>query len=268
MLAGFTADLNRQIDRVPAGRDIPPEMTFRQWCDRLAAEGLKVDGKPFRLDNRRSLWAIYDAIPSTPEAAYQQMMVIQKAAQMGLTVWEMLACIYMARKFSPATCGFYLPDMPLAGYVSRERWLPVVRSIPNLYRELTIDEGPAGKSRSKGEKRPDPAHRRRRVPVPLDVRQGDHRVLPDGRAGFRRGQGMQVDDIDRTRERLSASNIRYTMAVSTAAAERRHQLVRWARSRNSTRAARTAASTWSCHRCGRTAWLSTAMRIATATAAR
>ena len=56
MLAGFTADLNRQIDRVPAGRDIPPEMTFRQWCDRLAAEGLKVDGKPFRLDNRRSLF--------------------------------------------------------------------------------------------------------------------------------------------------------------------------------------------------------------------
>jgi hypothetical protein len=217
MLAGFTADLNRQIDRVPAGRDIPPEMTFRQWCDRLADEGLKVDGKPFRLDNRRSLWAIYDAIPSTPEAAYQQMMVIQKAAQMGLTVWEMLACIYMARKFSPATCGFYLPDMPLAGYVSRERWLPVVRSIPNLYRELTIDEGPAGKSRSKGEGNV------------LTRRIGDAVFLflwtsgkvttesyPMDVLAFDEVQGMQVDDIDRTRERLSASNIRYTMAVSTA----------------------------------------------------
>ena len=217
MLSGFLADLNKQIDRTPVARDIPPDMTFRQWCERLAAAGLKVDGKPFRLDNRRSLWAIYDAVPSTPEAAYQRMMVIQKAAQMGLTVWELLACIYMARKFSPATCGFYLPDMPLAGYVSRERWLPLVRSIPTLYRELTIDEGPAGKSRSKGEGN---VLTRRIADAVFLFLWTSGKVTtesyPMDILAFDEVQGMKTDDIDRTRERLSASHIRYTMAVSTA----------------------------------------------------
>jgi hypothetical protein len=217
MLSGFLADLNKQIDRTPVARDIPPDMTFRQWCDRLAAAGLKVDGKPFRLDNRRSLWAIYDAVPSTPEDAYQRMMVIQKAAQMGLTVWELLACIYMARKFSPATCGFYLPDMPLAGYVSRERWLPLVRSIPSLYRDLTIDDGPAGKSRSKGEGN---VLTRRIADAVFLFLWTSGKVTtesyPMDILAFDEVQGMMVDDIDRTRERLSASHIRYTMAVSTA----------------------------------------------------
>ena len=42
---------------------IPAEMTFRQWCESLAGQGLKVDGHPFTLSNRQALWEIYDQRP-------------------------------------------------------------------------------------------------------------------------------------------------------------------------------------------------------------
>ena len=44
---------------------IPPEMTFLQWVDRLTANGLRVDGNPFSLEDRPALREIYAAIPST-----------------------------------------------------------------------------------------------------------------------------------------------------------------------------------------------------------
>lgn len=57
---------------------IPDDMTFRQWCERLGDNGMKMDGKPFKLDNRPALIPIYDAIPSTREGAKERILVIQK----------------------------------------------------------------------------------------------------------------------------------------------------------------------------------------------
>jgi len=82
---------------------IPEDMTFLQWCQKLAASGMKVDGKPFRLDNRPALVPIYEAIPTTRAEAFRKILVIQKATQLGLTVWEVLANIYMAVKWGPVT---------------------------------------------------------------------------------------------------------------------------------------------------------------------
>ena len=69
--------------------------------------GLRIDGKPFSLADRPAIAGIYDLVPSTREAAQGRRLVLMKSAQVGFTVFEMLAAIYLALKPSPWTVGFY-----------------------------------------------------------------------------------------------------------------------------------------------------------------
>lgn len=115
---------------------IPEAMGFLEWCEDLAAKGLKIDGRPFRLDNRPALRPIYDAIPTTRQQAYGKTLVIQKATQLGLTVWEVLADLYMAKKWSPVNIGMFLPDQNTAAFKSERRFMPIIRSSPQLLSEL------------------------------------------------------------------------------------------------------------------------------------
>lgn len=57
---------------------IPPEMTLREWCEDLAAKGLKIDRKPFSLVDRPALISIYDAIPCTREEAAKRTPALTK----------------------------------------------------------------------------------------------------------------------------------------------------------------------------------------------
>ena len=126
----------KRLSAVPVS-PIPAEMTFRQWCDSLAEQGLKVDGHAFSLANRPALWEIYDQIPTTVEEAFNQTLVIMKGSQMGLTVFEQLADLYMAVKFAPCKVLMYLPDRSMAADKSAQRFLPIIRTIPSLYSYLT-----------------------------------------------------------------------------------------------------------------------------------
>lgn len=126
-----------RIEAVGLMSSIPDDMTFRQWCEKLASEGMKVDGKPFRLDNRPALVPVYDAIPTTKEEAFKRILVIQKATQLGLTVWEVLANIYMAIKWGPVTIGMFMPDQATASYKSEHRFMRIVRSVPQIYQAMT-----------------------------------------------------------------------------------------------------------------------------------
>ncbi len=116
---------------------IPGGMSFRAWCQELANRGMKVDQKPFNLEDRPALVPIYDAIPTTREEAFNRFLIVQKATQLGLTVWEVLADIYMALKWSPVNIGLFLPDQALASFKSDRRFMPLVRSVPELLRFLT-----------------------------------------------------------------------------------------------------------------------------------
>lgn len=116
---------------------IPAEMTFLAWCEDLAAKGLKVDAHPFTLADRPSLLQLYKAIPTTRDEATRRTIALMKGAQLGATVWEMLANLYMAIKFEPAVIGMFLPDQALAADKSKRRFPPVVRSIPEVHRKLT-----------------------------------------------------------------------------------------------------------------------------------
>jgi hypothetical protein len=69
------------------------DKTFLQWCTWLSSEGMQVDGKLFSLAERPALLPVYAAIPSTREEAQGLTITIMKGAQIGLTVWEVLAVI-------------------------------------------------------------------------------------------------------------------------------------------------------------------------------
>ena len=188
---------------------IAPETTFVQWCEELAAQGLLVDGHLFRLDNRPALRWIYEQIPSTQEEAHKKTLILQKSAQVGFTVMEVLAALYMGIKFTPSQIGMYLPDRTLAGVKSSERFMPVLRTIPSAYKLLMDSVGfgegnilirNVGKSRfyflwTSGAMTES---------VPLDI------------VSFDEVQEMTIGEMEKTKERMSASKIRYTMMGSTA----------------------------------------------------
>ena len=193
-------------------RLIKPGETFVQWCERLEETGLLVDGKPFTLSNRPAMRFIYELIPSTVTEAFDRVDVIMKCTQVGFTIFEMLAMIYMALRFSPAKIGMFMPGRDLAGGKSSERFLPIIRTMPDVYSLITDEK--AGKKgegnvliRNLGSSRFHflwTSGKTTTESFPMDV------------VSFDEVQGMKISDMEKTRERMSASPLRYTLMGSTA----------------------------------------------------
>lgn len=202
--------------KVDTSAVIPDGMSFRLWCVDLGQKGMKVDGKPFRLDDRPAMAWIYDQVPTTADEAYRYILVIMKCAQVGFTVMEILAALYLGIKFGPCTVGMFLPDMNLAGIKSTERFMPIVRSIPDVHALMTQDaEDGSGRKAGEGnvtKRRLDKAlyvfswtsGRATTESIPMDV------------LNFDEVQEMTLDQIEKTYERLSASEIRFMLMGSTA----------------------------------------------------
>lgn len=193
---------------------IGPDETFLQWCERLASDGLKVDGAPFRLDNRPTMRWVYSLIPSTIEEAFGKQLVLMKCAQVGFTVMEMLVTVYLALKFMPCKIGMYLPNRSLAGIKSSERFMPLVRTVPAAYRLMMEEVRGARKGgegnilvRNMGESRFHflwTSGKAMTESMPMDV------------VSFDEVQEMSLAEMEKTIERMSASRIRYTLMGSTA----------------------------------------------------
>jgi hypothetical protein len=207
-------DLERDIGG--ATELIPGDMTFVAWCEHLAELGLKVDGKPFRLDNRPALRPIYEAIPSRREDAFQTMLIIMKATQLGLTVWEVLADLYMACKWEPVTIGLFLPDQQTAIKKSEHRFMRMVRTAPELYKLLT--------------ERKDKGASRRPVEGNVLTRTIRDSILmflwtsgkvttesfPMDIVSLDEVQEMALHEIDKVMERMGDSDIQFALLLSTA----------------------------------------------------
>lgn len=197
-------------------RPIPDGVTFRAWCEQLGRDGLKVDGRPFKLDDRPAMAWIYDQIPSTEDEAYRLILVLMKCAQVGFTVMEMLATIYLGLRFGPATVGMFLPDMNLAGLKSSERFMPIVRSVPSVH-ELMTQEAADGSGTKKGEGNV----RTRRIGDAMFVfswtsGRATTESIPMDILSFDEVQEMTLEQIEKTIERLSASDVRFVLMGSTA----------------------------------------------------
>jgi Phage terminase large subunit (GpA) len=196
---------------------IPDAMTFREWCEDLGRKGLQIDRKPFRLDNRPALLPIYDAIPTTRAEAAGRTLVVMKATQLGLTVWETLADIYMAKKWAPVNIGLYMPDASTAQFKSNHRFMPIVRSSPLLYRELVTRPQGEGSGRGHAE-------------GSVMTRQFGQSLLlfmwtsgklstesrPMDVVSLDEVQGMSLEAIDKVRARTGDSDVRFTLLLSTA----------------------------------------------------
>lgn len=202
---------------------IPEGQTFREWCEHLGrgtkpdgSDGLKVDGKRFTLDDRPAMAWIYDQIPSTREEAYRYVLVLMKCAQVGFTVMEMLATIYLGIKFGPCIVGMFLPDMNLAGLKSSERFMPIVRSVPSVH-ELMTQDAPDGSGRKQG----DGNVNRRRIDQALFIfswtsGRATTESIPMDVLSFDEVQEMTLEQIEKTYERVSASSLRFMLMGSTA----------------------------------------------------
>lgn len=205
-------ELEVEIGRADAV--IPDGVGFRAWCEELGRAGLRVDGKPFTLAKRYALHFIYDLIPSTIAAAHQKTLVCMKGAQVGLTVWEMLANIYLALRLYPCTVGAYVPDMTLAAYKSTERFMPILRLVPVAYSMLKEEV----------------SHRKKPGEGNVLTRSlGASKILflwtsgkvttesyPMDALSLDEVQEMDLADIERVSERMSASAIKFKMLLSTA----------------------------------------------------
>lgn len=208
--------LDVAIEISASQRVIKKDETFRQWCERLSKDGLKVDGKPFQLDDRPAMAWIYDQVPSNADDAFRLVLVLMKCAQVGFTVMEMLATIYLGLKFGPATVGMFLPDTNLADIKSSKRFIPVVRTIPEVHKLMTMESADgSGKKTGEGNVRVRQigdamfvfswtSGRATTESIPMDILSYDE------------VQEMTLEQMEKTQERLSASDIRFTLMGSTA----------------------------------------------------
>lgn len=215
-LAGLIARLEAKTGFRVEKTKIAEGVTFKDWCLQLGRDGLKVDGKPFQLDDRPAMAWIYDQVPSTEDEAYRLVLVLMKCAQVGFTVMEMLATIYLGIRFGPATVGMFLPDMNLAGLKSTERFMPIVRSVPSVH-ELMTQDAPDGSGRKTGEGNVN----RRRIAEALFIfswtsGRATTESVPMDILSFDEVQEMTLEQMEKTIERLSASPVRFTLMGSTA----------------------------------------------------
>lgn len=219
------AGLNQAINRLQAmtgfrintKSDIPEHVGFREWCEQMGDAGLKIDGKPFRLDNRPALIPIYDAIPTTREEAAHKMLIIQKATQLGLTVWEILANIYMAKKWAPVSIGMFLPDQSTAAFKSEHRFMRIVKSAPEIYKEMTTDLTDEGKTKRIGEGN----IMTRKLGESLFLfLWTSGKVSTESRpmdvVSLDEVQEMTLEQIDKVRARTGDSDVQFSLLLSTA----------------------------------------------------
>lgn len=189
---------------------IPKDESFVQWCERLGKEGMKVDGIPFALGDRPAMRWIYAQLPSSIEEAYDRTIVLMKAAQVGFTVMEILYTIYCAMKFQSCKIGMYVPDMTLARIKSDKRFLKIIRTIPAAYNlMLAANRGKEGNVhvRAVGEALFYFLWTTGKVStesIPLDI------------VSYDEVQEMEIPDIEKTKERMSASSVRFSLLGSTA----------------------------------------------------
>lgn len=214
-LAGLIARLEQRTGMRLDKKSITENMTFRQWCQKLSDDGLKVDGKPFKLENRPAMAWIYDQIPSTRDEAYRYILVLMKCAQVGFTVMEMLAAIYMGIKFGPATVGMFLPDMRLTS-VKSMRFMESVRTVPEVHALMTeVNEDGNGRKAGEGNVF---MRRIRDALFAFSWTSGKATTesIPMDILSFDEVQEMTLAQIEKAYERVSASEIRFMLMGSTA----------------------------------------------------
>ncbi|ELY9959083.1 phage terminase large subunit family protein [Salmonella enterica] len=186
-----------------------PGETFRQWCERLAADGLMVDGKPYALDNRPAMAYLYDQIPATHADAHKKTVVFLKGAQLGFSVFEMLASLYLGLRFPGVSISMFVPTMQLSNHKSKMRFIPMCRSVPAINRLMSDSEDGEGNIRS------------RKIGATLyNFSYAAGKVSTESNPAdiicLDETQELTDDQLSKIKERYSSSSIRLLISGSTA----------------------------------------------------
>ncbi|EOM1525899.1 phage terminase large subunit family protein [Salmonella enterica subsp. enterica serovar Bareilly] len=130
-------------------RVLRPGERFLDWCERLAKDGLLVDGKPFVLDNRPAMKFLYQQIPATLEEGRKKKIIFLKATQLGFSVFEMLASLYVGLRFPGIGISLFVPTQTLSNDKSKQRFIPMCRSVPAVAQLMAASEDGEGNIRSR-----------------------------------------------------------------------------------------------------------------------
>jgi uncharacterized C2H2 Zn-finger protein len=212
-------ELLRIADQTEASRlqQVAKEKPFLEWC--LEAR-LWIDREAFSLEEFPHLAPIYRAVPYDAGELRGFDATVQKAAQMGGSIFFILLDIYLALRFA-INVGYYFPDQTTALDFSKIRFLKMVRSNYDLFSLMQDEEGHIDEGsmaiRRLGDSRilflymgmnitSGPGAKRttmRTESMPLDV------------LTFDEVQGMTQTQMEKVDERLSASTLKIKGRVST-----------------------------------------------------
>jgi hypothetical protein len=207
------ADVIRDVGRERARRGITSESAARQsFLDWSNMGGFVADREPFSLETWRYLRPIYSAVPMDPTGLD---MVIMKAAQGGASILALLWTLWLALR-GRCQIGYYLPTGAMALFFSMNRFVPLVRVNPEVYRLMgdpdsprtrnVVDEGSA-------------SVRRLQDSLVYFTHLGGKittEALPLDALVFDEVQEMSLGAIEKAEERLSASPLRAILRLSTA----------------------------------------------------
>jgi len=216
-VADFADDLESDLTGADRPGAIPDDWTLRDWLGSMP--DLRVDGKAWSLADRAALAPIYDEILVSRVDAAGKLLIIQKSTQVGLTVLSTLAQLFMVSKYSDQSRGVniasYVPDQAGASFLSSHRWLPIVRSCPDVARRLVASgasaEGSVLTRRLRGvDGGPDSIFRFGWTSGAMMTES-----FPADIAVLDEVQGMANADIDKVRARMGDSDIRFTLMLST-----------------------------------------------------
>lgn len=88
----------------------------------------QIDRHGFDWDAHRYLPPLYQAVQADPTRQTSLDITVIKGAQIGATIWAMMALLYLARRFPAAQLGYFLPDQAMSQLFSANRFKPLVES--------------------------------------------------------------------------------------------------------------------------------------------
>jgi hypothetical protein len=87
-----------------------------------------IDRHAFDWEQHRYLVPLYQAYSLAPDGTVGLELVIMKGAQIGASIFAMLALLYTALRFPGCWLGFFLPDQAMTHIFSAQRFKPLVES--------------------------------------------------------------------------------------------------------------------------------------------
>jgi hypothetical protein len=208
------AHLTREVGASRTRRDRASDEAKRaRFVDWAIAGNFVADREPLDLLKKwRYLCQIYAAVP---ENLHAFELVIQKSAQGGATIFAMLWTLWLALR-GRFQVGYYLPTKDLATDLSANRFIRLVRENPRIHTHMGDPETP---------------HEKRIIDEgSASVRRIAHSIVyysylegivtteskPLDALVFDEVQQMSTKTIEQTEERVSASELKAILRVSTA----------------------------------------------------